>query len=185
MTYDRGDLALGRFRRRAVRVHRPCARGAADPGFRRWLAGADQPAWDRLNGWLALLHAEFDAGLQLARIIVISPELTDYERYLCTWHFVHTARAGEDVRIVDLLEADAHHDLPDHDFWFVDDRRAVRLFHDGTGRLERAEPVERAAVAGYRRAVAAAELVAEPFEGWWERIGGDALARHQPIPRVA
>ena len=58
--------------------------------------------------------------------------MSDYLRYEFAV-YVHTVRAGEDVRIVDLTDQ-ADPGLPSFDFWLFDEARVVRMDYDADGR---------------------------------------------------
>lgn len=82
--------------------------------------------------WLVRVRHFRETGRWIGRVHVVRRPLTDYLRYEFAV-YVHTVRAGEDVRILDLTEC-ADPGLPTHDFWLFDDSRVVRMDYDSDGR---------------------------------------------------
>jgi len=135
--------------------------------FARYLRGEPDPTPERKQPWLDRLRREHEAGILNQRVHVLSTPLTDYLRYECEWGYQPNADAGEDIRIVDLTEHAAPHGIVDHDFWLIDDRHAIRMHYDDSGRFLGAEPVEEAQLPSYQHAREAAILASEPFTAWW------------------
>jgi hypothetical protein len=140
----------------------------ADGGdYERFLRGEPSPTLARKQPWLDRLRREAAAGILNHRVHVLRTPLTDYLRYECEWGYSPNSAAGEDIRILDLAERPRPEGLVDHDFWLIDDRHAIRMYYDASGRYLGAEPVEDPAP--YRRARDAAVTAAEPFPAWWAR----------------
>ena len=82
--------------------------------------------------WLEGLQAAQERGASVGRVHVVG-QLTDYLRYELSVYESHAA-AGEDIRI---LRADvaARLDLPDFDYWLLDDTAVFRLDYGPRGVL--------------------------------------------------
>jgi hypothetical protein len=137
--------------------------------FQRWLDGAAEPTWTNLNGWLEILRAERAAGKISRRVRIFSARLTDYERYASEFGYLHTARAGEDIRVLRRGEHDIPAGLIEQDFWVLDDRQVVAMHYDTVGRFEGAQILGRHELAQYLRTQQAAWEAGEPFLNWWSR----------------
>jgi hypothetical protein len=59
------------------------------------------------------------AGKLFQRVHVVTSPLSDYLKYEFAWGYVFNARAGEDIRILDLAHQ-ADPGLPAHDSWLFD-----------------------------------------------------------------
>ncbi|MFS8532673.1 DUF6879 family protein [Sphaerobacter thermophilus] len=135
--------------------------------FARYLQGEPEPDWDRKGPWLDHLRDEARRGLYRHRVHVLRGPLGDYLRYECEWGYAYNARAGEDIRILDLAETPEPTGLVDHDFWLIDDERVLRMHYDEAGQFVGAEELPRDATARYREARDAAWNHGTPFESYW------------------
>jgi hypothetical protein len=77
------------------------------------------------DSWLVRVRNFRSTGRWIGRVHVITWPLTDYLRYEFAV-YQHTARAGEDVRILDLAER-PDPGLPQQDFWLFDETSVVRM----------------------------------------------------------
>lgn len=135
--------------------------------FARYLAGEPEPTWERKQPWLDHLRWEANGGRYRHRVHVLRGPLGGYLRYECEWGYVYNARAGEDIRILDLSELPEPEGLVDHDFWLIDDSRVLRMHYGETGQFFGAEELDQPEVARYRAARDAAWHGAVPFEQYW------------------
>jgi hypothetical protein len=136
--------------------------------FDRYVRGEPGPTMERKRPWLDRLRRERDAGILNQRVHVLTTPLTQYLRYECEWGYRPNVEAGEDIRIIDLAEQTPPADLPDHDFWLVDDRYGVRMLYDLRGQFLGAEITD-GLVPDYRFAKMAALDAGESFQEWWSR----------------
>lgn len=83
--------------------------------------------------WEERKRKELEAGRVSQRVYIISPPLTDYQRWVFgAYHYY--AKAGEDLRIIDLSRTE-NPGLPDYDFILLDNATVVKLYYeeaDGT-----------------------------------------------------
>jgi hypothetical protein len=148
--------------------------------YHRFLAGEPGPTIARKQPWLDTLAAERARGLYTHRVHILTPPLTAYLQYECEWGYAYNARAGEDIRILDLSEQPEPEAIVDHDFWLIDDRRVARMHYDRGGRFAGADVAAASDVPRYRRARDAAWAAAEPFATWWARHP----EHHRPVRAV-
>lgn len=137
--------------------------------FGRFLQGEPVSSLAQRRPWLDRLRTEAQAGILNQRVHVLRTPLTDYLRFECEWGYACNADAGEDIRIIDLAERPLPPGLPDHDFWLIDDRHAIRMHYSDGGRFLGAEPADPGDLPRYQRARAAVLACAEPFGSWWRR----------------
>lgn len=137
--------------------------------FLRWQAGELEPSWDRKNRWLDVLRAEEAAGKDRRRVRVLTPGLTEYERYACEWGYAHNAAAGEDIRVLRAGEHVVGDAAKLDDFWIVDDGTVVEMHYDAFGRFLHGEESPSTVWVQYLRLRDAAWDRAEPFLSWWAR----------------
>lgn len=117
-------------------------------------------------------HRELRAAGKISqRVYVVTPPLTDYQRYVFGYYH-YSALAGEDLRVIDLSRG-PNPGLPDYDFILLDEKTVVKLHYekdDGTyiGRelLPDADPVE------YIRYKGLAVANSIPFLEYEELIAG-------------
>ncbi|GAA3551084.1 hypothetical protein GCM10022419_034220 [Nonomuraea rosea] len=134
--------------------------------FARYMKGEPGPTPERKQAWTDRLTREREAGIRRSRVHVLRTPLTDYLRFECEWgHALNTHL--EDIRILDASERSLPAEVPDHDYWLIDNRLVIRMHYDDTGRFVGAEI--RDDVALYRHARDVAMSAAEPFSSWWQR----------------
>jgi hypothetical protein len=112
--------------------------------------------------WLARVRHFRDSGRWVGRVHVISRPLTDYLRYEFAV-YSHTARAGEDVRILDLTDQ-SNPGLPAQDFWLFDESSIVRMDYDEHGHQLGRELLAGADPAPYIAWKRTALTTSQPFE---------------------
>jgi hypothetical protein len=167
-----GAFIRSHFKDRAFRLELLDAYDVGSDGgdVARYLRGENEPDPARKEPWLTRLRAERAEGKLRQRVHVLSGPLSGYLRYECEWGYLPNVAAGEDVRILDLTERALPAALDvDHDFWLLDDQRAIRMHYDKVGRFLRAEVLPATKVAHYRAARDAALEAAEPFTSYWRR----------------
>lgn len=108
--------------------------------FERFQAGQPQDLRWR-EPWKGLVTAARQAGRRMERVHVVTEPLSDYVRFELTCAYPTNVQAGEDVRILSRDRANTP-DLPDHDYWLFDSRRAGRMTYDSDGTLLRIELVD-------------------------------------------
>ena len=102
----------------------------AEP-LRVFLAGhTPDPAWR--EPWKRFVRSALAAGKSLARVHVVTEPLSDYLNFELTCAYPANVEAGEDVRILPRHLA-ALLDLPERDYWLLDDRRAALMAYDDVG----------------------------------------------------
>ncbi|MET8546320.1 DUF6879 family protein [Kitasatospora sp. NPDC004799] len=93
------------------------------------------------SGWTERLLAHRAAGRTVQRVHLVTRPLSDYLRYEFMYYEPH-AKAGEDIRILDLTDR-ANPGLPDQDFWTFDDSTVVLMNYEPDG-----TQIDRVLVAG-------------------------------------
>lgn len=96
--------------------------------FERWLRG-EASADEGMEPWLALMREITASGRAVRRARVVTVPPTDYIRFEAA-AVPASAAAGEDIRYISRIDA---RDLPDHDFWLIDDDLVMTLRFDHTG----------------------------------------------------
>jgi hypothetical protein len=166
-----GDLIRSRFTASAFRLETLDSYDVGSDGgdVARYLRGENGPDPARKDAWLARLRREVSEGRRRQRVHVWTGPLTPYLRYEAEWGYLPNVRAGEDVRILDLAERPRPEGLPEHDFWLLDNRTAIRMHYDAGGSFVGAEVVGDDALPRYIAARDAAVRAAEPFIPYWQR----------------
>lgn len=137
---------------------------ASDGGdFARFLAGEETP----LEGqaWRDQLERDTAAGRRSSKVHVVRGPLSPYQSYEFSWAFTRTARAGEDVRV---LEAGPHDLEGVPDFFVLERRHVVRSSYDASGKFIGAHVVLEPDAAVYRNLAARVWANAIPFGQWWD-----------------
>jgi hypothetical protein len=137
--------------------------------YRRWLAGATEPTWSRKQPWLDTLRRERDNNQLSMRVRILSPDVTNYERYACEFGYAYNVEAGEDIRVLRRGEHTLPADIVQHDFWLINNDIVIPMSYDAAGRFESASVADASEVSGYLRARESAWSAAEPFATWWAR----------------
>jgi uncharacterized protein DUF6879 len=103
-----------------------------DEAFRRWQRGEpDDYAWH--EEWLDFVRTAIAAGVQVQRVRVVSVPHTDYTRWGLEIARLNV-QAGEVVRYLPRhLTADI--DLPEDDYWLLDDDTLVLSVFSADGRI--------------------------------------------------
>jgi hypothetical protein len=134
--------------------------------FARFLAGESWPE-DHTDEWLQMIATHAESGRTMGRVHALRLPLTDYLRFEIFTGYVFSARAGEDVRILDLDEHPA--DLPT-DFWIFDDRVVVGMAYGPGGAYIGAEFLPEAETPKYLAYRDTALAHAEPLAEFLSRI---------------
>ena len=88
-----------------------------------FLAGDVYAAGDDMRHWMELIQRNAQAGCVMRRVHVVTEPLSDYLRFEITWGNPYSVSAGEDVRLIAMLEGAVWPaDVPQHDFWMYDGR---------------------------------------------------------------
>ena len=162
---------LDRFDHRLFRMETLPSYAVADDGddYARFVRGAAEPDWSRKQPWLDRLRADRAAGKLRYRVRVLSDQLTDYERYACSWGYALNVEAGEDIRVLRRGEHSVPAGLIERDFWVVDDREVVAMDYDPAGGFRGARVLGSDQLATHLSARDQAWAAAEPFSTWWTR----------------
>lgn len=144
-------------------------------GYERWLAGdgLDEAV---MGPWLGRLRAEKARGLRRRRVHVLRSPIGPYLRFECGEIYARNAEAGEDIRILDLAEAQWRGLVLDQDFWIVDGSAVILMRYGPAGEYLGAETVTGLTAAVYLSAHDTAWSSAEPFKTWWARHRSDRKA---------
>lgn len=137
----------------------------------RFLAGEPEPDRRSKAAWLERIRTDTRAGRAWRRIRIVEHPPTAYVRYSCEWGYTDNSAAGEQVRMLDLADAQAGAgalvDLGD--FYLIDDAHVVAMRYDPSGAFAGAEPIGDPFADVYRSAARAGWAAAEPFDRWWPR----------------
>jgi hypothetical protein len=125
------------------------------------------PPPDYHYGWLDTLEQARKAGKTMRRVRVVARPLSFYTRWEFVWGFAYNARAGEDIRILDLTDQPSR-ELPDHDFWLFDESQVVKLLYGADGTQIGRELVEHPDLASYLAWRDSAWKLAVPFADYWQ-----------------
>jgi hypothetical protein len=136
--------------------------------FARHLAG-EQPPPDLHYRWLDTVTECVKARKVFQRVHVVTSPLSDYLKYEFAWGYVFNARAGENIRILDLAyQADPG--LPAHDFWLFDDTTVVRMDYNEHGAQLGRELLQDADPAPYVQWKRLALSHARPFAQYYAQL---------------
>lgn len=98
----------------------------------QFLADKPRPPDPIKDRWTSMIVSNVQAGKAVQRVHVVREPLTDYLRFELTWGYELNAAAGEDVRIIALVQHDAWPvDLPQHDYWLFDSVERYDMHYDG------------------------------------------------------
>jgi hypothetical protein len=132
----------------------------------RYLAGEEfQPPAD--SSWNEQMAGRVAAGCQWAKVHVLRDPTSAYFRYAAEWSWPNSSAYGQDVRILDLVRRSQPDDVPDEDFWIIDDEVVVRMHYDNDGRWQGADLAPVDDLPRYVLAKKRAYEMAVPFEQWW------------------
>jgi hypothetical protein len=73
------------------------------------------------------------------RVHVVEEPLSDYVRYEFGWSYVHTAAAGEDVRVIPVQAGQWPDEIPHYDYWLFDSSLLISMHYDEDGAFTAAE----------------------------------------------
>ncbi|MGW1073231.1 DUF6879 family protein [Streptomyces sp. NPDC002537] len=136
--------------------------------FASFMAGGDMPEEWEDSPWVRSMA---DAGKSLRRVHILRSPLSDYLRFELGWGYVGNARAGEDIRIVDLASHQKTEELPDHDFWLFDDARVYRMHYTEDDQFLGAEPLSEEVLPRYRAYRDVSWRDAVPYVDYYSRQG--------------
>ena len=136
--------------------------------FQRWLAGESGPTMERKQVWLDTLRVWAEQGRPRRRVRVIHDPPSDYERYSCQWGYVHTAAAGEQIRVLDVAEREKPSELAAiSDFWLIDGERVVLMHYHQNCTFAGGELLDQSDTEPYRDAASVAWRLSRDFATWW------------------
>ena len=99
-------------------------------------------------GWLDTVADAKRQGKTMRRVRIVTRPLSSYTKWEFVWGFAWNAKAGEDIRILDVTDGQGP-ELPDHDFWLFDDTTVVKLLYRPNGTQIGRELVEQPDLAAY------------------------------------
>lgn len=137
--------------------------------FARFLAGETWPE-DYTDEWVQMIAAHAASGRTMGRVHALRLPLSDYLRFEIFTGYVFTARAGEDIRILDL---DAYPTELPADFWIFDDRTVVSMTYGASGEYISAEVLPESETPKYLAHRDSALAHAEPLTEFLSRISAD------------
>jgi hypothetical protein len=117
-----------------------------EPRLERWLAG-ELEELEYSGGraaWLDRVRATTATGVAWGRVRVVAEPPTVYQRF-ALMAAAQNVQAGEDIRYLQRERANAL-ELPDHDFWLLDDERLVVMHFSADDRMLGAQVVTEPAV---------------------------------------
>lgn len=138
----------------------------------RWRAGERLPE-DHWSPWMERVAGYRAAGRGLGRVHVVRRPLSEYIRFEFDWYYRHHARAGEEIRILDLT-GKPDPGLPDHDFWLFDERQVVKMIYRPDGTQIGRELIERPDIEMYIKWRDTARAGAVPALEYWPAPGMNA-----------
>lgn len=110
------------------------------------------------------------AGRISQRVYVVTPPLTDYQRYVFGYYH-HSVLAGEDLRVIDLSRR-PNPGLPAYDFILLDEGTVIKLHYEEDGTYIGRELLPNADPAKYTRYKQIALENSIPFLEYEELIAG-------------
>jgi len=125
------------------------------------------PPADYHYGWLDTVADAKQRGKTMRRVRIVTRPLSFYTKWEFVWGFAYNVRAGEDIRILDTTDHPGP-GLPDHDFWFFDERQVVQLLYRPDGTQEGRELVEAPDLNAYLAWQDAAWQASVPFTDYWQ-----------------
>ena len=129
----------------------------------RFLAGEPKPD-DHNIAWRTNVQGIVASGRNIGRVRTVRRPLNDYQRYQLAWGIPGNVEAGEDIRILDVTDADLG--LPVQDFWLFDGRIVVNLNFRPDGTLVNIEQVDEPDLARYLAWQRTAMAAAVSFNEW-------------------
>ena len=97
---------FSRFRFSCFRVETSPSYGGSgeDSSLAAFLAGGNPPPDAERRDWTRLAQAAAQHGRSMSRVHVVREPLTDYLRFEIGWSYPQSVAAGEDVRILPLVD---------------------------------------------------------------------------------
>jgi hypothetical protein len=135
---------------------------------RRYLTGASHEETEFARAWADYVGETTAKGVTYHRVHVVRSPLSEYLRYECEWGYTRYTQRGEHAYILDTAEVARPPEVPDYDFWLLDDAHVIRMHYDAEGGYRGAELLPPAAVTAHRRARDAALAAGVPFEAYWQ-----------------
>lgn len=100
--------------------------------FRRFLSG-EKFAGPFEDYWTGLIRQHAETGGKIGRVHILSRPLSDYLRFEFQRYYAHSARAGEDIRILDVTGRE--NPLSGvQDFWMFEKETVVLMNYEPDGR---------------------------------------------------
>ncbi|MGH3857431.1 MAG: DUF6879 family protein [Pseudonocardiaceae bacterium] len=142
---------------------------ASDGGdFAGYLNGAPEPTSPDREPFFQQLRDERATGMIWRDLTVVNGPLTDYQRYGFEWVCPDAAKAGQDIRVLDVAEVPAAAVLRRiGDFWVVEGQHVVLVRYDHEDHHLGEVAVEDSSAHGYVAAAEMAWQLATPFTTWW------------------
>lgn len=127
---------FSRFRFSCFRLETlPCYAGSGeDASLAAFLAGGYPPPDAERRDWTQLVQAAVQHRRSMSRVHVVTEPLTDYLRFEIGWSYPQSVSAGEDVRILPLVDTEQWPtDVPREDFWLFDSTVLFGMVYDADG----------------------------------------------------
>lgn len=106
-----------------------------DASLAAFLSGRWPPPDAERQDWARLVRAATQSGRSMQRVHVVTEPLSDYLRFEIGWSYPQSIAAGEDVRILPLVDAAQWPaDIPREDFWLFDFTELFTMIYDSDGR---------------------------------------------------
>jgi hypothetical protein len=111
-------------------------------GLHAYLAGQPFQKSEAGQAFNEYVRSQVEAGVAWHRVRVVRGPLSDYERWECEWGYTVSEQFGHHTFVLDLSETTDPPQLPDYDWWMLDERVVLRFHYDGSGAFLGAEPLE-------------------------------------------
>jgi hypothetical protein len=139
-----------------------------DEDYRRYLSGEPAPAAAGKQEWLNRLRTDTAAGRLRRNVHIVRSPLTPYLRYQFEWCYVPNSAAGQNIRVLDVMETPAAAPLLKvGDLAVVERCHIARLCYDPDGSYQGAVAVGDDAAVSYLALAEVAWRLATPFTTWW------------------
>lgn len=136
----------------------------------RYLAGEPAPDPAVIEPWGEWVRKQTARGATIRRLRTLTKPPGDYLRWEMEWVYTANVAAGEDIRILDLVENEWSVAIaPDTEFWMLDHERVALLDYDPDGRFVGAYTQEGQIARLIRDLRDQSWVIAEPFTSWWAR----------------
>lgn len=105
-----------------------------DSSLAAFLAGGNPPPDAERRDWTRQVQAAAQHGRSMSRVHVVTEPLTDYLRFEIGWSYPQSVAAGEDVRILPLVDTGQWPtDVLREDFWLFDSSVLFVMVYDADG----------------------------------------------------